>query len=134
MTAATRRHLLAIHGLPCVVCWFAYGKRANADEAHHIEFVRGDHSDFATIPACKSCHDELHEKRRRPFYLAHKLTDVKLLAWTNELLWEHPQFAKKKLLLDTGKGCSVCGQIPVVNVSGAYWLCGACVEERLKSA
>ena len=41
---------------------------------------------------------------------------------------------KEKLLLDTGKGCSVCGHTPVVNLqdgSGTYWLCGDCVQERL---
>ena len=42
---------------------------------------------------------------------------------------------KDKLLLDTGKGCSVCGHTPVVNIpggSGTYWLCGDCVGERLE--
>lgn len=41
---------------------------------------------------------------------------------------------KDKLILDTGKGCSVCGHTPVVNLpdgSGTYWLCGDCVQERL---
>ncbi len=35
-----------------------------------------------------------------------------------------------KMLLDTGKGCSICGHTPVVNVSGTYWLCGGCVDEK----
>jgi len=43
------------------------------------------------------------------------------------------QYLNEKLALDTGKGCSVCGETPVVNVDegGSYWLCGGCVEERL---
>ena len=86
MSAAGRRHLARIHMLPCVAHLNCYGQTVNFDEAHHIEFVRGEHSDFATIPACKSCHDELHERRRRAFYRAHKLDDNKLLAWTIELL------------------------------------------------
>lgn len=42
---------------------------------------------------------------------------------------------KDKLITDTGKGCSVDGNTPVVHVpdegSNAYWLCGGCVSERL---
>ncbi len=86
MTAATKRHLSIVHTLPCVIHLNCYGQKVNAEEAHHLEFVRGEHSDFATIPVCESCHDELHEMRRRAFYRAHKLDDVKLLAWTIELL------------------------------------------------
>lgn len=86
MSAAGKRYMGSIHQLPCVVHWFCYGQRTPAQEAHHIEFVRGEHSDFATVPVCASCHDELHESRRRAFYRAHKLDDVKLLAHTNELM------------------------------------------------
>lgn len=92
MSAASKRWLGLIHRLPCVVCLNAYGKRVGAVEAHHLEHVRGEHSDFATVPLCDPCHDELHDSRRRAFYRAHKLDDVKLLAWTarevEKLLWE----------------------------------------------
>lgn len=91
MSAASKRYLGLIHRLPCVVCLNCYGQHKNAEEAHHLESVRGPHSDFATVPLCQACHTELHGSRRRPFYLAHKLDDVKLLAWTAEqiekLLW-----------------------------------------------
>lgn len=91
VSAASKRYLSLIHRLPCVVCLNAYGKQRNAEEAHHLESVRGEHSDFATVPLCKQCHAELHDSRRRAFYLAHKLDDVKMLAWTAEqiekLLW-----------------------------------------------
>lgn len=80
-----------IHRMPCVVCWYRYGRNVPSAEAHHIEFTRGAHSDFAVVPLCNKCHDELHQLRRRAFYVAHKLDDVKLLAWTNmeleKLLW-----------------------------------------------
>lgn len=88
MTAAADRHLARLHELPCAVCVNCYGRRTRMTEAHHLEFVRGEWSDFATVPLCDDCHDGLHEKRRRAFYIAHKLTDVKLLAWTNRLLEE----------------------------------------------
>lgn len=91
MSAASKRYLGLIHRLPCVVCLYAYGRRVRAAEAHHLEHVRGEHSDFATIPLCHACHEGLHQSRRRAFYLAHKLDDIKLLAWTVEqleaLLW-----------------------------------------------
>ena len=92
MSAAGKRWLSLIHRLPCVVCLNAYGLRKPCEEAHHIEHVRGEHSDFATVPLCKSCHDGLHVARRRAFYTAHKLDDVKLLAWTarevERALWD----------------------------------------------
>jgi hypothetical protein len=91
MSAASKRWLGLIHRLQCVVCLNAYGRCVPCTEAHHIEFVRGEHSDFAAVPLCKSCHDAMHAERRRAFYRAHKLDDVKLLAWTNReverLLW-----------------------------------------------
>lgn len=88
MSAAAKRHLTRIHELPCAVCVNCYGRRTMMREAHHIESVRGEHSDFATVPLCGSCHHELHTSRRRAFYLAHKLSDVKLLAWTIRLMEE----------------------------------------------
>ena len=92
MTAASKRWLAMIHRLPCVVCLYRYGERRTSVESHHIEHVRGEHSDFATVPLCANCHDELHNARRREFYRVHKLDDIKLMAWTNmqieELLLE----------------------------------------------
>ncbi len=81
MTVSSDRHLARIHALRCVICFNAYGRDVPAQEAHHIESVRGEHSDWATVPLCLSCHKELHARRRRGFYVAHRLTDVKLLAW-----------------------------------------------------
>lgn len=86
MSAAGKRHLARIHELPCVVCQHCYGQVVPAEEAHHLEYTRGTHSDFATVPLCKMCHGGLHESRRRSFYAAHKLNDVRLLAWTIEAL------------------------------------------------
>lgn len=40
----------------------------------------------------------------------------------------------KKLILDTGHGCSICRATPVVNVEGTYWLCGPCVLARSSCA
>ena len=75
-------HYARIHRLPCIVCLHCYGRRVNCDEAHHLEIVRGAHSAYAVVPLCKSCHDEMHENRRRSFYRAHKIDDIRLLAWT----------------------------------------------------
>ena len=85
MSAAGSRYMGLIHELPCVVHWGCYGTLRNCDEAHHLEFDRGPHSDFATVPTCEECHHGLHKAHRRAFYRAHKLDDVKLLAWTNQL-------------------------------------------------
>ena len=84
--ATSKEHLARLHTLPCIVCLNCYGKSVRADEAHHLEAYRGDHSDFATVPLCKSCHDSLHRMHRRAFYTAHKLDDITMLAWTIKLL------------------------------------------------
>ncbi len=39
-----------------------------------------------------------------------------------------------KIERDTGGGCSVCGGLPAVNVSGTYWLCGPCAHDDLAVA
>ena len=50
----------------------------------------------------------------------------------NKATWPEMAVAlESKLKQDTHGGCSVCGYLPVVNVSGTYWLCGSCVAERL---
>ena len=88
MSAASKRHLALLHTLPCVVHLNCYAMRRPATDAHHLEIVRGAHSEFATVPLCQSCHIDLHEARRRAFYLAHKLTDLKLISWTIQLIEE----------------------------------------------
>jgi hypothetical protein len=45
-------------------------------------------------------------------------------------LYQRERRAKLRVK-DTGCGCSVCGQKPVVNVEGTYWMCGGCVKEKL---
>ena len=85
----SHEHLARIHELNCVVCRFWYGKFRPAVEAHHLESVRGDHSEFAAIPLCADCHRGLHANRRRAFYRAHKgMSDVSLLAYTIKMLME----------------------------------------------
>lgn len=93
MTVASKRHLSALHELPCVVCLNVHGRKCNAQEAHHVEAARGSWSDFATVPLCGACHDLLHAMHRRAYYRAFKLDDVKLMAWTIELLWKHDKIA-----------------------------------------
>lgn len=88
MSYSPKDHLERVHSLHCVVCLNCYGKWRSAKEAHHLEAVRAGHSDYATVPLCQQCHGELHAARRRPFMIAHKLTDVKLLAWTIKMLGE----------------------------------------------
>jgi hypothetical protein len=76
-------YLARVHELPCVVCLNCKGLSVRCAEAHHVEAYRGDHSDFATVPLCKDCHDLLHQLHRKPFYSLYNIDDIKLLAWTN---------------------------------------------------
>lgn len=83
-----REHLSRIHELNCAVCRFSYGKFRPAHEAHHLQSVRDEFSDFLTVPLCHDCHAALHDSHRRAFHLAHKTDDLKLIAWTIKMLGE----------------------------------------------
>jgi len=39
---------------------------------------------------------------------------------------------KEKNIKDTGGGCSICSDYPVVNISDTYWLCGPCVSRQME--
>ena len=82
-------HLALIHRLDCVVCRFRHGHTTPAVEAHHIQYVRDQYSDWATVPLCKACHDLLHQMRRRAFYNLTHLDDAKILALTLKLIEEY---------------------------------------------
>ena len=85
----SREHLARIHTLNCAVCRFWYGKYRPATDAHHVEYARAEHSDYATVPLCRDCHDQLHQQRRRSFFRQHKgMSDVSLLAYTIKMLME----------------------------------------------
>ena len=84
-----REYLSLLHELNCVVCANCYGKNRPATDAHHLESIRGNHSDFAAVPLCRDCHVELHAASRRAFYRSHKLDEIKLLAWTIEQAINH---------------------------------------------
>ncbi len=86
MTVASKYWLGLLHDLPCVICVHCYGHGSKADHAHHIEFDRGEHSDFAAVPLCEQCHTLLHQMRRKSYYRMLKIDDLKLMAWTNELV------------------------------------------------
>ena len=84
-----REYLSLLHDLNCVICLECYGKHRPAQEAHHLESIRSGHSDYAAIPLCHECHSGLHGARRRAFYLAHKVDEIKLLAWTIKQVVNH---------------------------------------------
>lgn len=108
-------------------------------------FMDAVQTEEASPPDCRTALEVLVElkkiKRRIEARSATKQEEA-FYALTKEGAWDaaeaalasavSPQLSlEKKLLLDTGKGCSICGHTPVVNVSGTYWLCGSCVEERI---
>jgi hypothetical protein len=88
MSAAGKRHLSLIHELMCVICARRHERLRYCREAHHLEFDRDEHSDFAVVPLCKECHDLLHGMRRRAFYKFYRVDDIKLLAWTMQQIME----------------------------------------------
>lgn len=58
-------------------------------EAHHVESVRDDLSDYATAALCHEHHqgpNGVHGLRRRGFETRYKLNDIDLVAMTVRLL------------------------------------------------
>lgn len=88
MSASGRRHLAALHELPCVVTLALEGRRVPAEVVHHVESVRDELSDFGGIPMTDYWHKELHRLSRRGFETRTKLSEVDLLCWTVKLLME----------------------------------------------
>ena len=76
------KHLERLHEIPCVVCSRCLGVETWNVEAHHLESVRDDMSDYAAVSLCNEHHTQLHQLSRRVFAMRYKLTDVDMLALT----------------------------------------------------
>lgn len=77
-----------IHGLPCVVCWIQTGQKRFSVEAHHLESVRDELSDWLEVPLCAEHHEGpngVHGLHRRAFYTRYNLDDLSLIAGTLKL-------------------------------------------------
>ena len=83
MNKKESRHMQKIKELPCGVC----GQSAPSD-AHHIK--EGDRrvSHYATIPLCKSCHQDSHNgiHGEKAMWKIFKKTELLVLAETIEKL------------------------------------------------
>jgi hypothetical protein len=86
MTA--RDHMERVASLPCLICKFCLGQERYGVQVHHA----GEHTerdDWAVVPLCPDHHqgsEGVHGLHRRGFERRWKVSDVKLLAWTNKLL------------------------------------------------
>ncbi len=68
-----------IHGLPCVVCLLQTGERRYGVQAHHLESVRDELSDWLEVPLCEEHHtgpNGVHGLHRREFNRRYKLDDA----------------------------------------------------------
>lgn len=90
MTAAAR-HEARVRQLPCVATLLIEGKRVPCEEIHHIQSVRNDLSDFLIVPISHKYHSRysavgIHALSRRGFERMFKISELDLLAKTQELL------------------------------------------------
>lgn len=77
-----------IHGLPCVVCWIQTGEKRYGVQAHHLESVRDEWSEWLEVPLCEEHHvgpNGVHGLHRREFYTRYKLDDLALIGATIRL-------------------------------------------------
>lgn len=79
---SARSHLARLHELSCVVCTHMGMTQSTPGVAHHLESVRDEHSDYAAVAMCDSCHKSLHRLSRRGFESRYKLSPIDLLALT----------------------------------------------------
>ena len=77
-----------VASLPCIICKFKLGKITYPTEVHHVGRA-DEREDFAVVPVCVEHHrgaTGVHGLHRRGFETMWKVNDIKLLAWTNQLL------------------------------------------------
>ena len=83
-------YLEAVASVGCVLCKHL-GLGYTPAEVHHVESVRDEMSDYATVPLCQEHHrgaTGVHGLRRRGFEMRYKLSDVDLLAMTAKEIWK----------------------------------------------
>ena len=83
-----RDHMQAVASLPCLICLHKLGHANPQVEVHHIGET-GEQTDWATVPLCFEHHrgsTGVHGLHRRGFERMWKVSDVQLLAWTNQAL------------------------------------------------
>ena len=72
----SRKYLDWVKSQPCCVCM------RPGDDPHHIQMpgkgMGGKHPDWATIPLCRECHDELHAKG----WDINNISQTELVMWT----------------------------------------------------
>jgi hypothetical protein len=89
---SARDHLERVHEIPCVVCVKMGMPPKYPVTAHHLESVRDELSDYATVALCEEHHDPfrtgsgIHGLSRRGFEMKYKLSELDLLKLTLWLL------------------------------------------------
>lgn len=86
---SARDYLEKVRSLPCVVCRMQGVIQEGPTYAHHVESVRDEASDYATVALCYYHHQGaggVHKLSRRGFEMRYKLSDIDLVAMTVRLL------------------------------------------------
>jgi hypothetical protein len=82
---SAQAHLKRVRNLKCVVCERMGMVQQGKTFAHHVESVRDEASDYATVALCFDHHQGplgIHGLSRRGFEMRYRLTDIDLVALT----------------------------------------------------
>lgn len=95
------RYLDFLHTLDCAATLLIEGRRTRCEVVHHIEYSRGDLSDFLAVPLLDKYHSRdsatgIHHLSRRGFERMFKVSELDLIAVTNNLIWEALSGAKPR--------------------------------------
>lgn len=85
---SARDHMERVSTLPCVICRFKLGQKTYGREVHHVGDAE-ERDDYAVASLCWEHHQGatgVHGLHRRGFRRFWKVTDIWLLARTEELL------------------------------------------------
>ena len=95
MSRSASRHMEAVAGLPCVICLYCVGEKRFGVQVHHVGDAH-ERDDWAVAPLCPEHHQGptgVHGLHRKGFERMWKVTDVKLLAWTNAELAKYERLS-----------------------------------------
>lgn len=77
-------YMARVAELPCLVC-IMLGLGNSPAEVHHVQSVRGELTDFLTVPLCPEHHrgaSGVHGMSRRAFEMRYQMSALDLVAMT----------------------------------------------------
>ena len=91
MNVTAKRYQDRVRQLPCIATLMLEGRTVSSEELHHVESTRDELSEYLVIPLSVAYHSRsspisIHTLSRRGFERRYKISELRMLAKTLELL------------------------------------------------